>query len=161
MEKKSVFSYGCLTFAITVIVLAAIIIFVSFSQSRGTEIRAIGENVQSAETHIYDDAEIITLMSGSGTEVVGKCSVVKAASSDVTEAALTDWYFNHVEPGGYNYAIIAYTDKPNFGVYGNKGIVEKDVGLHSEKDGSYSMGSDNNAVIYAAADGKLVELTDN
>lgn len=154
---------GCLVFGLAAVALVALVNFLlSISGGKDTpKPAATSAPAATASAHIYDNAEIITLMSGSGTEVVGKCSVIKASSSDVTDEALADWYFNHVEPGEYNYAIIAYTDKLNIGVYGNKGIVEKDVGLHPEEDGSYSVGSNDDAVIYFAADGKLTKMADD
>lgn len=78
---------------------------------------------------IYDSAEIKDELSGNG-EKIGKVSIIKASSADITDEMLSDWYFNYVEKTKYNYYIIEYTDY-NFkkGVFANNAMVIKDCNL--------------------------------
>ena len=106
-----------------------------------------GEN---EKTSIYQDAEIIDMMSGSGTQKIGTESVVRAKQSDCTEEALLDWYFNFVKKNDdCKCHVIVYSDIPNKGVYtGGMGFIQKDITLVPDEDGTYSMGDDAGSTYY-------------
>lgn len=111
------------------------------------------EEASDEESHIYDDAEIVDMMNGSRTEVIGAVSVISALSSDITEEVLTDWYFNYVAETDYNYYLIVYTDIEDTGCYAFTGIVEANVTLEdTDGYGLYSLADDSNATIYAPTD---------
>lgn len=104
------------------------------------------EQAAPIEKHIYDDAKIVDMMNGAGTKAIGKVSVLKMSSADLTQEALEDWYFNYAKKNvnageGWNFALIVYTDKNNLGVMYN-GSLTKDVPLtKNKKDETYSAGS--------------------
>ena len=104
------------------------------------------------QAHIYDKAKIVDLKNGPGTKTLGKVSVLEINSSDLTQEALEDWYFNYASPNvgdkgeKWNFAVIVYKDKANMGTFYN-GIVTKDVPIEkNKKDDAYSMTG--NGVIY-------------
>ena len=112
----------------------------------------------AAEAHIYDAAQVVDVMNGTGTEAIGKCSVIKADSKDVTDEALNDWYFNYVEQNDFNWCVIVYTDQEGMGVYAGSGVVERNTGLEEDTDGSYMLISRDDAIIYTPVDGQLKEI---
>lgn len=112
----------------------------------------------AAEAHIYDSAQVVDVMNGTGTEAIGKCSVIKADSKDVTDEALNDWYFNYVEQNDFNWSVIVYTDQEGMGVYAGSGVVERNTGLEEDTDGSYMLISRDDAIVYTPVDGQLKEV---
>lgn len=112
----------------------------------------------SGEKHIYDNAEVVDVMNGTGTEKIGECSVIKASSSDVTDEVLNDWYFNYVEQNDFNWCVIVYTDQEGQGVYASSGVVERNTGLEKDTDGSYMLVSSDTATVYMPVDGQLKEV---
>ena len=112
------------------------------------------------ESHIYDSAQVVDMMNGFGTKVVGKTSVIKADSKEVTEEALNDWYFNYVEKNDFNVCVIVYTDQKGKGVYAANGHVERDTGLEEDTNspGSYSWVYNKDAIVYVPSGGKLKEI---
>lgn len=103
-----------------------------------------------AETHIYDDAEVLDVLNGSGTDVIGEFSLTIADSSEITDEVLADWYFNYVTVNDYNWCVILYSDSDsNEGVYAIQGFVDKDVTLSvNETDGTYVLEDSSNATTY-------------
>lgn len=109
------------------------------------------------ETHIYDNAKIKTELSGSG-EKIGKVSVIKAQSKDITDKVLTDWYFNHVEKTDYNYYLIEYTDfNCKKGVWAINGVVEKDCELSPSATNDGISEKSGDGIIYTPSDNKLIK----
>lgn len=109
------------------------------------------------ETHIYDDAKIKNELSGSG-EKIGKVSVIKAQSKDITDKVLTDWYFNHVEKTDYNYYLIEYTDfNCKKGVWAINGLVEKDCDLSPSPTNDGINMKSGDGIIYTPSDNKLIK----
>ena len=104
----------------------------------------------SSEGTIYENAEILDLMTGDGSKVNGSMSLVKASQADCTEEALADWYFNYVEKHSEcNYHIIVYSDNPEKGCYANGfGFIQKDISLIQEADGTYYTGDDAGVTYY-------------
>lgn len=100
--------------------------------------------------HIYDNAEVVDLMNGFGTEKIGTITVINTKQSECTEEALVDWYINFVKKNSdCNYHIIAYTDVAGKGVYSNAiGFIQKDISLIKEEDGTYSVGDDAGSTYY-------------
>lgn len=97
------------------------------------------------QEHIYDNAKIVDLKNGPGTETIGKVSVLKINSSNLTQEALEDWYFNYASKNvgdkgeKWNFAVIVYEDKPNIGTFYN-GVITKDVPIKkNDKDDTYNM----------------------
>lgn len=109
------------------------------------------------ETHIYDNAKIKTELSGSG-EKIGKVSVIKAQSKDITDKVLTDWYFNHVEKTDYNYYLIEYTDfNCKKGVWAINGLVEKDCDLSPSPTNDGINMKSGDGIIYTKSGNKLIK----
>lgn len=109
------------------------------------------------ETHIYDNAKIKTELSGSG-EKIGKVSVIKAQSKDITDKVLTDWYFNHVEKTDYTYYLIEYTDfNCKKGVWAIKGVVEKDCELSPSSTNDGISEKSGVGIIYTKSGNKLIK----
>lgn len=108
---------------------------------------------ESAEHHIYDNAELIDIKNGYGTETIGQCSVVHAASEDLTDEALNDWYINYVKKHeDCKWHVIVYTDKEGYGVYCGSGMIIKNVKISDD----YSYEDSLEAVGYLEEDGHLV-----
>lgn len=118
---------GCLT----LIILFAIIVIVAVSCGKK-------KSNNGDSQHIYDNAQVRDVMNGSGTNKLGEYSVIKAASSEITDDVLNDWYFNYVKKNDFNYCIIVYTDIDGVGVYSSSGMVVKDAGLDVDANGDYS-----------------------
>lgn len=112
------------------------------------------EQAAPVEKHIYDDAKVVDMMNGTGTNVIGKVSITKVRSSDITQEALEDWYFNYVKKNlghgdKWNYALIVYSDNENLGVLCNGGSLTKDVTLTKDKHGeTYSASPTQSSVEY-------------
>lgn len=114
-------------------------------------------NPQTKETHIYDNEKIKTELSGSGKKI-GKVSVIKAQSKDITDKVLTDWYFNHVEKTDYNYYLIEYTDFDcKKGVWAIKGIVDKDCELSPSSTNDGISEKSGVGIIYTKSGNKLIK----
>ena len=108
----------------------------------------------------FKDAQIIDLMNGSNTKSVGKTSVIKAKSSDVTDDYLLKWNKKHVQPNDLNWAVIVYTDKgdDNLGVYAANAHMIKDIRLSRQEDGSYMQnGNTRDTVMYTVDGDKLIK----
>ena len=118
---------GCLT----LIILFAIIVIVAVSCGKK-------KSNNGDSQHIYDNAQVRDVMNGSGTNKLGEYSVIKAASSEITDDVLNDWYFNYVKKNDFNYCVIIYTDIDGVGVYSSSGMVVKDAGLDVDANGDYS-----------------------
>lgn len=117
---------------------------------------AINEAIEPSEVytegnHIYDNAEVVDLMNGYGTEVIGSITISKASKKDCTDDALADWYFNYVKNHlDSNYHLIVYTDEKNQGVYSSNGFIQKDIELEPDETGSsYSLGDDAGSTYYS------------
>lgn len=116
------------------------------------------ESQEPAPEHFYDNAEIKPVMNGDRSEKIGEYSVVSVLSDEMTEDALEDWYFNYVAEHNYNWCMILYADKENFGVYAISGMVQVDVKFDVDEYGDYSVGDSSGAKFYGPSDGKLVAL---
>jgi hypothetical protein len=101
------------------------------------------------ETHLYDNAEVVNMMNGTGTEKIGTVTVIKANQADCTEDALYDWYVNYVKRhSDSNYHVIVYNDIENKGVYSNGlGFIQKDITLTPD-NGTYMIGDDAGSTYY-------------
>ena len=112
---------------------------------------------QPVESHIYDNAQVKDVINGSRTEKIGEYSIIEVNSEEVTDEALTDWYFNYVVPSNYNWCMILYADKnDNSGVYAIPGMVQKDIQFEKDKYGDYAVGDSSNATVYTPTnDNKL------
>ncbi|WP_294825586.1 hypothetical protein [uncultured Gemmiger sp.] len=104
---------------------------------------------QPVESHIYDNAQVKDVINGSRTEKIGEYSIIEVNSEEVTDEALTDWYFNYVVPNDYNWCMILYTDKnDNSGVYAISGMIQKGIQFEKDKYGDYAVGDSSNATVY-------------
>ncbi len=115
-------------------------------QAKSTEVL---ENVRET-SHIYDNAEIVDLMSGDGSKKIGTISVIKAEKSECTDEALLDWYFNYVkEHDDCTYNLIVYTDVHGRGVSSlGKERIQKDYKIIEDGHGSYTLGDSSGATYY-------------
>ena len=113
---------------------------------------AVESNVDTTattESHIYDNAEILDMMNGTGTEKIGTVTVVKANKADCTGDALYDWYVNYVKKNAdSNYHVIVYNDVENKGVYSiGLGFIQKDITITPD-NGTYMTGDDAGSTYY-------------
>lgn len=119
------------------------------------------ESTNDIEIHIYDNAQLKNVMNGIRTEKIGEYSIIKALSSEVTDEALTDWYFNYVEKNNYNFYIILYSDSDECkGVYAINGFVEKDVFFTEDEYGDYSLSdvtAEDEAIVYVPTETNILE----
>lgn len=116
------------------------------------------ETVQ-AESHIYDDAQIIEVYNGSGTQVIAYQSLIEISSDEVTEDALTDWYFNYIEETDYDSYVIVFTDvSDGTGVYGTDGYISVNVVLSEGSDGSYQVSDSDDAITYLPSEDGTLEI---
>lgn len=103
--------------------------------------------------HLYDRAVEKPVMNGVRTESIGEYSVTKADSSECTDEAIADWYYNYVAKHDFNYCLIVYTDKDEeYGCYSIDGMVQKDIEIEMDEYGDYSMGSSPDMVTYIPSD---------
>lgn len=111
----------------------------------------------SSSGHLYDNAVVEDLKSGSG-DVIGQYAYIKADSSDVDVDDLADVYFNYFSKNDFNFMFIVYTDQnEKVGAYIQKSLVSDNVNV--ENDGQYMLGSEENAVYYVPSeDGTLSEF---
>ncbi|WP_418745088.1 hypothetical protein [Evtepia gabavorous] len=117
------------------------------------------EKVEEVESHIYDSAQVKDVMNGSRTEKIGEYSIIEISSEEVTDEALTDWYFNYVAKNDFNWCMILYTDKDdNMGVYAIDTMIQKDVLFEQDEHGDYMLGNSSNATIYAPTDDSTLKI---
>lgn len=135
-------------------VIIVIIIFIAIGSSGGDD-EAASESADAAaketaeESHIYDDAEVIDVMNGSGSDVIGQYSLIRADSSDITPDVLEDWYFHYIAVNDYNWCVILYSDMSDgSGIYGNTGFIEIGVIFEEDEYGVYSLADSSGATAY-------------
>lgn len=92
---------------------------------------------------VFGFPEQFNVKSGSGNSI-GTVAVFSAASSDCTVENLELWCNQYLRWGLDNWAVIEYSDKPGYGVYGSGDMVEVGVSLASD----YSLDDDSDAVFY-------------
>lgn len=113
--------------------------------------------------HIYDKAQTVMVKNGTGTKILGKMSLLKIRSDELTDEALEDWYFNFaknkVNVEKYMWAVIVYVDKQSFGTFYN-GVLVRDTKLKEEKDGTWSLVESGGTILVEDSDnpGKLKEF---
>ena len=112
------------------------------------------------EFHLYDWARVKPVMNGIRTEKIGEYSVIEADSSDCTEEALADWYYNYVAKNDFNYCLVVYTDKDEkLGCYATDIFVQKDVEIEQDEYGDYYLGDSDSATTYGPSeDGKTLTV---
>ncbi|MBE5838375.1 hypothetical protein [Butyrivibrio sp.] len=143
---------------IAVTVMFWLLIFVLGSNNnQTTDTQTTTNNTQieeTKETHIYDNAEIVDMMSGSGKNKIGTITVCHANKDDCSEEMLADWYTNFVKKNSDSkYHVIIYDDVDNKGVYSNgMGFVQKDIALTKGADGTYEVGDDAGSTMYTVND---------
>lgn len=142
---------------ILVLMIALVMLFTlaACGSSASAEGSVSAETSESAEGHIYSDAEVVDSLSGGGQKI-GEVSIIRAASSDVTDEAIEDWFFNYVQKNDFDYCLIVYTDRENEGVYSSGSMVSKDVPLEEASDGTYMTAGE--GTDYIAKEGHLVPL---
>lgn len=107
----------------------------------------------STEAHIYDSVEIRDVLNGVRSQKLGEYSVIYAASTECTEEALVDWYYNFVQVHDYNYNVIIFTDTDMLkGCYSIKGMVEVGTEFSQDEYGDYMVGETQDSVIYSPSD---------
>ena len=148
---------------IVVVVIIAIIGSIFGGNDEETEIEetTVEETTAEQESHIYDDAEICELLSGSGASI-GEYSLIETESSEITMDVLEDWYFNYVENEEYDYYVILYTDKDdNSGIHATAGSVSVNVILKEGSNGALQVSDSSSATLYFPSNGSLVEYQED
>ncbi|MCH4013173.1 MAG: C2H2-type zinc finger protein [Solobacterium sp.] len=107
--------------------------------------------VKSADPGFYKDAEIIS----SGSSL--RQSVLYFPTDELTEADLTDWYFNYIEENMLNSAVILDDAKSTEGIYANAAtdMVYTGIELKKRDNGTYSANITSAGTTYSAKNGKL------
>lgn len=118
---------------------------------------------KQTKTHIYDHAEIREITYDYEPEkigedyvddyddVIGEYSVIRAASTEVTDESLTDWYFNYVinDDNDFEWCMILYTDRNDHsGVYATEGQVKKNVFFKQDEQGNCILGDSSDSTVY-------------
>ena len=81
--------------------------------------------------------------------MIGVCAVFHANSSQCTEENVATWYEEYVRFSAEDWCVVVYDDEPTHGVYArNDGLVEINVGLEKQYDGTYMEGDDSEASFY-------------
>lgn len=130
----------------------------STSASSASAESSDGRTSATADT-VFGFPEQFDVKSGSG-ESIGTVAVFRAASSDCSVENLELWCNQYLRWGLDNWAVIEFTDRPGYGVYGNGPIVEVGVALNAD----YSLADDSDAAFYVfdaddvAVDGHLSEV---
>ena len=114
----------------------------STSASASTSVDTSSRPTATADT-VFGFPEQIDVKSGSGNSI-GTVAVFRANSGECTVENLELWCNQYLRWGLDNWAVIAYTDKPGYGVYGSGSIVE--VGVELKAD--HSLGDDSEADVY-------------
>ncbi len=115
-------------------------------------------DTENEEHHIYDNAELIDMESDSDTEAPRQRSVIHAASTEVTDDALEDWYFNYIKKNEIENAVIIYTDRDGYGVGYSKPLSFVDSHIYKDTmlNEDYSMEFSGEEKIYIEQDDHLV-----
>lgn len=134
------------------IIITAIFIFAFIGANNGSS--------DTTETHIYDNAEVLNVMNGSGTDIIGETSLVIADSNEITDEELNDWYFNYVVMNDFNWCVILYSDSDNNeGVYATHGYLQEGVIFSiDDTDGTYIIEDSSNAITYYPTDDDALEI---
>jgi hypothetical protein len=109
---------------------------------------------EASATHIYDNAEVVDIMSGSGKNKIGTMTLCHGEKAECTEEVLSDWYMNYVKKNSDSkFHVIIYDDATDEGVYANgMGFIQKDITLTKEADGTYEVGDDAGSTYYTVND---------
>lgn len=107
--------------------------------------------VKSADPGFYKNAEIIS----SGSSL--RQSVLYYPTDELSEADLTDWYFNYIEENMLNSAVILDDSDSTEGIYANAAtdMVYTGIELKKRDNGTYSANITSASTTYSAKDGKL------
>ena len=119
----------------------------------------VASRVSATADTVFGFPEQMEVKSGSG-EPIGTVAVFRAASSECSAENLELWCNQYLRWGLDNWAVVEYTDKPGYGVYGSGDMVEVGVSLAPD----YSMANDSDAVLYVfsaddvVSDGHLAKI---
>lgn len=120
------------------------------------------ETESAAESHLYDNVEVIDAVTGSG-KVNGQYAYAEAESADCTLEAVTDFYYNYWVDSGTKWAVIKYTDVDDKGVFINSGSVEINATMEDDgMNGYYVTDSEGESEYWPDGEGALLtweELT--
>ena len=115
------------------------------------------DQTDSVDTSSKFKINELPVMNGSQTERIGTYSMCYMLSADCTEETLAEWWAK-VKDKDYNWNIIRYADfagDEDTGVYGNNGLIEKDV--HLGEDGSL-ISNEGETIYVVTEDGSLKVL---
>lgn len=119
-----------LLIAIVAAVSVAVVCGIAFASCNGKKTGAPAEPTATAtaKATLYDNARDVTLLDKDGKQTSDKITVATVKKSEATPSALTDWYFDHVKPGGYKYGILNFSDDTGKGIYADStGIYESEL----------------------------------
>ena len=129
------------------------------SASASSASASSASRVSATADTVFGFPEQMEVKSGSG-EPIGTVAVFRAASSECSAENLELWCNQYLRWGLDNWAVVEYTDKPGYGVYGSGDMVEVGVSLAPD----YSMANDSDAVLYVfsaddvVSDGHLAKI---
>ena len=137
-------------------VLVAVMVFFSLggcgsnADSSSSSSSASPQTVEApkAKETVFGTGSRIISKSGSG-QMIGMSAVFHADSSLCTEENVATWYEEYVRYSAEDWCVVVYDDDPTHGVYAtNDGIVEINVGLEKQYDGTYMEADDSEASFY-------------
>lgn len=113
---------------------------------------------ESNEHHLYNNALVKDVMNGSRDKKLGEYAVIKANSSECTEEAIADIYFNYFKKNNFNWITLLYTDKNDgSGIYFNNAMIGVNDIFVQDKYGDYSVITPDDEIVYIPNDdGKTI-----
>ena len=129
------------------------------SASASSASASSASRVSATADTVFGFPEQMEVKSGSG-EPIGTVAVFRAASSECSAENLELWCNQYLRWGLDNWAVVEYTDKPGYGVYGSGDMVEVGVSLAP----GYSMADYSDAILYVfsaddvVSDGHLAKI---
>ena len=108
---------------------------------------------------VFGIPERVISKNGSG-QMIGLCAVFHADSTDCTDESLATWFDEYVRFSAEDWCVVVFGDKPGYGIYANNEMVDANVRIEENSDGTYSESDDSEAVFYVFSKDKqsLVRL---
>lgn len=130
----------------------------SSASSAAASASSESEGAAAQDATVFGEPEVVDVLSGDRSKVVGTSANFYAAKADCTEEKLAQWYGEYVDGSGHNWCTIVFTDDPAHGVAARAGMVEVGVELEKDDDGSYGEVGSEGATVYVYESGALKKL---
>lgn len=149
-KKYSSVKYVAIALAWVLYIVIGIAGSTTIEHSESTTPEATETTQTEAEVHLYDKAEVRDVLNGTRNAKIGEYVVIFADSSECTEEALADLYFNYFSDQNFNYLVIIYSDKDGTsGVYVNTGIIGVNDNFQKDEYGDYMLIDSPEEILYS------------